>query len=46
MRTNDYAAVAIKPPLLFLAALALGYVLTRYVPIGPGLASPNGLGSP
>lgn len=44
MRTNDYADVAIKPPLLFLAALALGYVLTRYVPIGPGLASPNGLG--
>ncbi len=40
MRTNDYADVAVKPPLLFLAALALGYVLTR----GPGLASPNGLG--
>ena len=44
MKTNDYADVAIKPPFLFLAALALGYVLTRYVPIGPGLASPNGLG--
>lgn len=44
MKTNDCANVAIKPPILFLGALALGYVLTRYLPIGPGLASPNGLG--
>lgn len=42
MRQKDYADVAVKPPILFLAALALGYVLTRYFPIGPGLASPNG----
>lgn len=42
MRKTDHAGVAIKPPILFLAALALGYALTRYVPIGPGLASPNG----
>ena len=44
MRTKDYADVAIKPPVLFLAALLLGYVLTYWFPIGPGLASPNGLG--
>jgi protein-S-isoprenylcysteine O-methyltransferase Ste14 len=44
MNTNDGANVAIKPPVLFAGALALGYLLTRYVPIGPGLASPNGLG--
>jgi protein-S-isoprenylcysteine O-methyltransferase Ste14 len=42
MRNTDHADVAVKPPILFLAALALGYALTRYVPIGPGLASPNG----
>jgi protein-S-isoprenylcysteine O-methyltransferase Ste14 len=41
MRNTDHADVAVKPPILFLAALALGYALTRYVPIGPGLASPN-----
>lgn len=44
MSTTDYAEVAIKPPLLFLGALALGSVLTLFLPIGPGLASPNGLG--
>ena len=43
MPEKDYADVAVKPPILFLAALALGYVLTRYFPIGPGLATPNGL---
>ena len=41
MREKDYADVAVKPPILFLGALVLGYVLTRYFPIGPGLASPN-----
>lgn len=44
MRTKDYADVAIKPPILFLGALLLGYVLTLWFPIGPGLARPNGLG--
>lgn len=44
MRTKDYADVAIKPPILFLGALLLGYVLTLWFPIGPGLAQPNGLG--
>lgn len=44
MSTTDSADVAVKPPLLFLAALALGCLLTLVVPIGPGLASPNGLG--
>jgi len=44
MRTTDYADVAVKPPLLFLGALLLGYFLSRYAPIGPGLAKPNALG--
>ncbi|MGH6734699.1 MAG: methyltransferase family protein [Methyloceanibacter sp.] len=44
MSTPDYAEVAIKPPLLFLAALGLGCLLTLFAPIGPGLAQPNGLG--
>jgi len=44
MRESDCADVVIKPPLLFLAALGLGYLLSRYVPIGPGLAKPNALG--
>lgn len=44
MQTKDYAEVAIKPPILFLGALAAGYVLSRYFPIGPGLALPNALG--
>jgi len=43
MRTTDYADVTVKPPLLFGAALALGYVLSLYWPLGPGLASPNAL---
>lgn len=41
MSTADYAEVAIKPPLLFLGGLVLGSVLTLFLPIGPGLASPN-----
>lgn len=44
MSTADYAEVAIKAPLLFLGALVLGSILTLFLPIGPGLASPNGLG--
>jgi protein-S-isoprenylcysteine O-methyltransferase Ste14 len=35
--------VAIKPPLLFLGALALGALLSLVIPLGPRLASPNGL---
>lgn len=44
MSTTDYAEVAIKPPFLFLGALVLGCVLTLFLPIGPGLASLNGVG--
>jgi protein-S-isoprenylcysteine O-methyltransferase Ste14 len=44
MSIPDHAEVAIKPPLLFLGALALGSLITVFVPIGPGLAQPNGLG--
>ena len=44
MRTKDYADVVIRPPILFLGALLLGCVLTLLLPIGPGLAKPNGLG--
>jgi protein-S-isoprenylcysteine O-methyltransferase Ste14 len=43
MGTKDYADVAVRPPLLFIGALALGSALSRYLPIGPGLAKPNGL---
>jgi protein-S-isoprenylcysteine O-methyltransferase Ste14 len=43
MSGTDYADVAIKPPLLFLGALALGCLLTLVIPIGPGLGSANGL---
>jgi protein-S-isoprenylcysteine O-methyltransferase Ste14 len=43
MPDNDHADVAIKPPFLFLAALALGCLLSLVLPVGPGLASPNGL---
>ncbi len=42
MTAEDAADVAIKPPLLFLGALALGCLLSLIVPIGPRLASPNG----
>jgi len=44
MSTTDYADVAVKPPLLFIAALGLGALLTLFFPIGPGLAQPNALG--
>jgi len=44
MSTKGYVEVAIKPPILFAAALALGYALTCFWPIGPGLAKPNDLG--
>ena len=43
MSGTDYADVAIKPPLMFLGALALGCLLTLVIPIGPGLGSANGL---
>jgi protein-S-isoprenylcysteine O-methyltransferase Ste14 len=43
MNTTDYADVAVKPPLLFLGALAAGSLLSFVLPIGPRLASPNGL---
>jgi protein-S-isoprenylcysteine O-methyltransferase Ste14 len=43
MREADGAKVVIKPPLLFLAALGLGSLMSRYLPIGPGLAKPNAL---
>ena len=43
MTASDRAEVAIKPPVLFLGALALGAVLSLVVPVGPRLASPNGL---
>jgi protein-S-isoprenylcysteine O-methyltransferase Ste14 len=40
---NDHAGVAIRPPLLFLGALALGSLLSLALPLGTRLASPNGL---
>jgi protein-S-isoprenylcysteine O-methyltransferase Ste14 len=43
MTTTDYAEVAVKPPILFLGALALGCLLSSIIPIGPGLGSANGL---
>ena len=43
MTATDHAEVAIKPPLLFLGALALGALLSLILPIGPSLASANGL---
>ena len=42
MTSEDYADVTIKPPLLFLGALAFGCLLTLVIPIGPRLASANG----
>jgi protein-S-isoprenylcysteine O-methyltransferase Ste14 len=42
MMTDDHADVAIKPPFLFLGALALGCLLSLVIQIGPRLASPNG----
>jgi protein-S-isoprenylcysteine O-methyltransferase Ste14 len=43
MHNADYAEVAIKPPLLFLGALALGCLLSLFLPLGPRLASANRL---
>jgi protein-S-isoprenylcysteine O-methyltransferase Ste14 len=43
MSTTDHADVAIKPPFLFLGALAIGCLLSLVVPIGPGLGSANGV---
>jgi protein-S-isoprenylcysteine O-methyltransferase Ste14 len=43
MPASDHADVAIKPPFLFLGALALGSLLSLVWPIGPDLASPNAL---
>ncbi len=40
---TDRAEVAIKPPLLFMGALMLGALLSLIIPLGPRLASPNGL---
>jgi protein-S-isoprenylcysteine O-methyltransferase Ste14 len=42
MTVEDGGDVAIKPPFLFLGALALGCLLSLIIPIGPRLASPNG----
>ena len=42
MTATDRAEVAIKPPVLFLGALALGALLSLVIPLGPRLASPNG----
>lgn len=41
--TGDAAEVAIKPPFLFLGALALGCLLSLILPIPPGLAQANTL---
>ena len=41
MTTNDHANVAVKPPILFLGALAIGCLLSLVMPIGPGLGSAN-----
>ena len=43
MNTTDHADVAIKPPFLFLGALALGCLLNLILPVGPRLGSANGL---
>jgi protein-S-isoprenylcysteine O-methyltransferase Ste14 len=40
---TDAADVAIKPPFLFLGAMALGCLLSMVIPIGPGLGRPNTL---
>jgi protein-S-isoprenylcysteine O-methyltransferase Ste14 len=41
MSMTEAADVAIKPPFLFLGALALGCLLSLVVPIGPGLGEAN-----
>jgi len=38
---QDHADVVVKPPLLFVGALLLGCLLSRIVPLGPGLGSAN-----
>ena len=38
---QDYADVVVKPPLLFLGAIALGCLFSWIVPLGPGLGSAN-----
>lgn len=43
MTMTDSADVAIKPPFLFLGALALGCLLSLVIPIGPGLGAANSL---
>lgn len=43
MNDTDHAEVAIKPPILFLGALAAGALLSLIVPIGPGPGSANAL---
>ena len=43
MSTTDHAEMAIKPPVLFLGALALGSLLSLVLPIGARLGSANGL---
>jgi protein-S-isoprenylcysteine O-methyltransferase Ste14 len=40
---TDAADVAIRPPFLFLGALAIGCLLSLILPIGPGLGRPNTL---
>ena len=40
---TDSADVAIKPPVLFLGALAIGCLLSLILPVGPRLGSANGL---
>jgi protein-S-isoprenylcysteine O-methyltransferase Ste14 len=43
MMTTEGADVLIKPPFLFLGALALGCLLSLVVPLGPGLGQANTL---
>jgi protein-S-isoprenylcysteine O-methyltransferase Ste14 len=43
MSQPDFADVAVKPPLLFLGAVAAGLLLSLALPIGPDLGSANEL---
>jgi protein-S-isoprenylcysteine O-methyltransferase Ste14 len=43
MTTTEGADVLIKPPFLFLGALALGCLLSLAMPLGPGLGQANTL---
>ena len=38
---QDYADVVVKPPILFLGAIALGCLISWIVPLGPELGSAN-----